>query len=182
MDATEKLLAAIEQVRDESRQRGADMAKRLDRIDGRLDNLDRTDGLLAGEVRGLTNRVGGIEERVRRLEDDHNMAKRQSIEGDHAQAEALTAAMVIHGEALSALRTETSGRLDAQDVKLAGIADDAKTTKEVVVELANDARKVLRHPVLRRVLLVAAIVGATIGGAAAGYVGARAEHSVTKTP
>lgn len=72
--------------------------------------------------------------------------------------------------------------LKKQDEKLAAIAKDASATKDVVVELANDARKVLRHPVLRRVLLVAAIVGATIGGAAAGYVGARAEHSVTKTP
>lgn len=138
---SDPILQALEAMRGE-------LGERFDRIDKRLDNLDRNDGLLDRQVQGLSQRVGGVEVRLNRLEEDHVMAKRVSQDGDQAQSAALTAAMHIHGTALTKMRSETDAKLKAQDVELAAIK--AETLKQT--ENIDKIVKLLGNPMLRRVL------------------------------
>lgn len=148
MDDQSKILEAIGQLRTESEERGKRNGERLDKIDGRLDNMERTDKLIQGEVQLLGGRVGQLETRVSRLDSDHAATKRASMEGDDAQAAALVSAMKIHGDALSAHRTETTERLDAQDKAIAKM-----------LAILERLDKIAANPMVRR---VAYVVGALV--------------------
>src|SRR5687767_5354498 len=97
----DELKATLAAMREESRERGKQTTERLDRLDSRLDNMERTDTVIQGEVRLLSTRVGTLESRVARIDSDHAATKRASVEGDEAQHAALVSAMDIHGKALA---------------------------------------------------------------------------------
>jgi tetrahydromethanopterin S-methyltransferase subunit G len=121
-DNTEAILAAIGALRNEN-------TARFDKVDGRLDNMERTDNLIKGEVQLLGARVGSLESRVARIDSDHAATKRTSIEGDEAQQAALVSAMDIHGKALAAV----AKRVD-------DIADRPDTAETIIAEVKQAAK------------------------------------------
>ena len=146
----DELKATLAAMREESRERGAQSTARFDKIDGRLDNMERTDNLIRGEVQLLSGRVGALETRVSRIDSDQASVKRASQEGDEAQSAALVSAMKIHGDALSAHRAETTARLDAQDQNIAK-----------ALAILERLDKIAANPMVRR---VAYVVGLAILG------------------
>lgn len=122
-DSDNKILAAIGEMRTEN-------IARFDKVDGRLDNMERTDNLIKGEVQLLGSRVGQLETRVSRIDSDHAATKRGSIEGDEAQHAALVSAMKIHGDAVAAIAAKVdtlADRPDAAETIIAEVKSAAKT-------------------------------------------------------
>jgi type II secretory pathway component HofQ len=120
----------LEAMRAESRERGEQTASRLDKLDSRLDNMERTDTVIQGEVRLLGTRVGTLESRVQRIDSDHQATKRGSIQGDEAQQAALVSAMDIHAKALAAVAK-----------KVDDIADRPDTADKVIEAMKEAAKK-----------------------------------------
>jgi hypothetical protein len=145
---TDAILAAIGALRNEN-------TARFDKVDGRLDNMERTDNLIKGEVQLLGARVGTLESRVARIDSDHAATKRGSIEGDEAQQAALVSAMDIHGKALAAV----SAKVDA-------IADKPDAADKIIEEVKSAAKTPTGQKVIGGVvsllLLVLAILGAKL--------------------
>lgn len=147
MADTDKLLETLAAMRDESRERGKQTAERFDKLDSRLDNMDRTDSIIQGEVHLLGTRIGTLESRVARIDSDHQQTKRTSIQGDEAQSAALVSAMDIHGKALAQHRAETNSRLDSQDRTLEQLTQMQAQQTAILTRL--DA--IAANPTVRRV-------------------------------
>jgi hypothetical protein len=147
---TETILAAIGALRNEN-------TARFDKVDGRLDNMERTDNLIKGEVQLLGARVGTLESRVARIDSDHAATKRTSIEGDEAQQAALVSAMDIHGKALAQHRAETTARLDSQDRTLEALTQMQVKQTELLTKMAASFTGLLGHPLVKKIAYAAGL-------------------------
>jgi hypothetical protein len=171
-DAIDKVLAIVEELRDESRVRDTAISKRLDTIDGRLANQEHTDTIIIQDVRAQGARLGSLERRMGKLEDEQHQSKRVSIEGDEAQSAALVSAMTIHDRKLEGVKA------DVAEVKadVGSMKDNTGAMAGAMADIAITLQAAIRNRVLRAVIVVAAVLGATVGGGVAGYVIARGEH------
>jgi chromosome segregation ATPase len=118
-NAKRELQAALRGVRDEHRAQHEETRVNLNRINDRLDALERVDKHTANEVQE-------IRKRVRELEDAMGALKREMHDGDRDAARALESAAHIHKEAMEALDGRTRERDEEQAKKYdeinAGIA------------------------------------------------------------
>lgn len=150
-DAIDKVLETLEQVRDEARDRDTVLGKRLDTIDGRLENLDRTDTAIRHQVQTVQTRLSTLENRMGRLEDESNRAKRESIEGDQAQGAALQAAMTHTADTLAKFQKDTKTSLAAQTETIDAIKTATDKQTETLVLIHENLQKVVGHPMVRRI-------------------------------
>lgn len=140
MDATEKLLAAIEAVqaevhatRAESRMRGEETAHQLEKIGRRLDGLEGADKTLTTEFQRLRSKVDDIDRRTDALERDTRRTSergeetRRTLEAEQAARASEMAGIIGHiekaastlharGEAIDQLKGELDG-LSKNDAK-----------------------------------------------------------------
>lgn len=157
----------VSQTRAESAMRGEENAHRLDKIDSRLNKMEGDDKAIRHEVQGLSQRMGGFESRLAKLEDDQATAKRKSIEGDEAQAAALTSAIAIQNRSLADQRVEMLNGFKAvrEEIKASTVAQSTAigTQTAALSTIGDDVKKAVTSSSTHRTVTIAVVAGIVLG-------------------
>lgn len=157
VDPSLSILAALRELREESRQRGEDTAARFDKLDQKVDKLALDDEALRLELRRLEQRQAGTDEDVRlmreeirkdreaRTTDKATMAEtfdamRRFVEESARASSAAAAAAMARFDTAAKANTASSARFDGAIKKFEAEAEARALQTVALNKLTNLAR------------------------------------------
>lgn len=196
-DATDKVLDAIAGVDKKFDEAHDAHEVRFERVEGDVrrhdeklnehdKKLEEHGELLVAHSKLLTDHatfLGRVQEAAHTAQNYALQAKTVAAQSVHEATTIVESAIRMHGASIAvtvqdAVRHQVEplvAKVATQDAMLASQDTKLDAIKALVTTIA----KPFRHPLLRNAIIVATIVGATIGGAAAGYYAKQGADVVT---